>query len=87
MHSPSVCARGRDTFFLGHGAHVQALWRVVAPDLAQRCAQEPTRPRLELGWRLCHRRRGGIHALAIVLNDTLPQDQGWDVEVLATDTQ
>lgn len=70
-----------ETRFFRHRAHVGALRRVVAPELAARRAGE----RKVRGWSAGCASGEEAYTLAILLAEAMPPESGWDLEVLATD--
>jgi chemotaxis protein methyltransferase CheR len=70
-----------ETRFFRHRAHVGALRRVVAPDLAARGAAA----RRVRAWSAGCASGEEAYSLAMLLADAMPAAGGWDVEVLGTD--
>lgn len=75
------CLRVGETCFYRHRAHVRALQRVVAPDLAVRRRTE----RYVRAWSAGCATGEEAYTLAIVLGEALPKGSGFRIEVLGTD--
>jgi chemotaxis protein methyltransferase CheR len=77
----SEALRVGETSFFRHKAHMGALRRIVAPDLAARHVED-RRVRV---WSAGCASGEEPYTLAMVLAEAMPPERGWRIEVLATD--
>jgi chemotaxis protein methyltransferase CheR len=81
LRALTECLRVGETRFFRHRAHVAAVRRVVIPDLAARLADA----RRVRAWSAGCASGEETWTLAMLLDEGLPAERGWKVEVVGTD--